>query len=180
MTQKAEARRGTRIKDRPEFGSKPKPLTFGPETTVRDAAMAMAENRYGSAVVVDDAQKVLGIVTERDILNKIVAKGLDPSVQKLSDVMTTKVRVANENDDLIDWLRIMSNERFRRLPIVDSEGRITAVFTQGDFVSYTWPDLVFQARSLVKATAGRNLQYVLIFGGIGLYALLMLLVLNTL
>lgn len=179
MTQKAEAR-GTRIKDRPEFGSKPKPLTLGPETTVKDAAMAMAENRYGSVVVVDEDDKVLGIVTERDVLNKVVAKGLDASGQKLGDVMTTKVRLANENDDLIDWLRIMSNERFRRLPIVDAEGRISAVFTQGDFVSYTWPDLVFQARAMVKATAGKNFQYILIFGGIGLYALLMLLVFNTL
>jgi CBS domain-containing protein len=179
MTQKAEAR-GSRIKDRPEFQGKPKPLTCGPETTVEEAAMAMSDNRYGSVVVVNEDQQVLGIVTERDVLNKIVAKALDPSEQKLSDVMTTKVRVANENDDLIDWLRIMSNERFRRLPIVDADGRISAVFTQGDFVSYTWPDLVFQAWALVKATAGRNIQYILIFGGIGLYALLMLIVLNTL
>lgn len=179
MTQKAEAR-GTRIKDLPEFDSKPKPLTFGPETTVKDAAMAMSENRYGSVVVVDEDRQVLGIVTERDVLNKIVAEELDASEQKLADVMSTKVRVANENDDLIDWLRIMSNERFRRLPIVDAEGRISAVFTQGDFVSYTWPDLVFQGRALVKATAGKNFQYILIFGGIGLYALLMLLVFNTL
>lgn len=179
MTQKAEAR-GTRIKDRPEFQSKPKPLTFGPETTVKDAAMAMSDKRYGSVVVVDEHEKVLGIVTERDVLNKIAAKGLDPSEKTLSDIMTSEVRVANENDDLIDWLRIMSNERFRRLPVLGSDGSISAVFTQGDFVSYTWPDLVFQARSLVKATAGRNFQYILIFGGIGLYALLMLIVLNTL
>ncbi len=179
MTQKPDAR-GTRIKYRPEFNSKPMPLTFGPDTMVKDAATAMSENRYGSVVVVDKDQKVLGIVTERDVLNKIVAKGLDPSEQKLSDVMTTKVRMANENDDLIDWLRVMPNERFRRLPTVDTEGRISAVFTQGDFVSYTWPELVFQARAMVKATAGRNFQYILIFGGIGPYALLMLLVLNTL
>lgn len=179
MTQKAESR-GNRIKDRPEFQSKPKPLTFGPDGTVKDAAVAMTENRYGSVIVVDDDQKVLGVVTERDVLNKIVARGLDPAEQKLSDIMTTKVRVAGEDDDLLDWLRIMSNERFRRLPVVDANGRIIAVFTQGDFVSYTWPELMFQARSLAKATMGRNFHYVLIGGGIALYTILMMILLKSL
>ena len=59
---------------------------------------------------------------------------------------------SNENDDIVDWLRIMSNDRFRRLPVVDSEGKIKVIFTQGDFVSYTWPDLIFQASQMAKAS----------------------------
>ena len=46
----------------------------------------------------------------------------------------------------------MSNDRFRRLPVVDSEGKIKVIFTQGDFVSYTWPDLIFQATQMAKAS----------------------------
>ena len=57
---------------------------------------------------------------------------------------------------LLDWMRIMSNERFRRLPVVDDEGRIKAVFTQGDFVSYTWPDLIYQMKSLAGATVSKK------------------------
>ena len=66
--------------------------------------------------------------------------------------MTPNPRVANENDDVLDWLRIMSNDRFRRLPVVDSNGKIKVIFTQGDFVSYTWPDLIYQASQLAKAS----------------------------
>ena len=66
--------------------------------------------------------------------------------------MTENPRVANENDSVLDWLRIMSNDRFRRLPVIDKSGRIKVIFTQGDFVSYTWPDLIFQAKQMVKAS----------------------------
>ena len=82
-------------------------------------------------------KQVVGVVTERDVMKKVVAKKLNATNTSVSEIMTTNPRVARETDDLIDWLRIMSNERFRRLPVVDENGQIKAVFTQGDFVSYT-------------------------------------------
>src|SRR6056297_1913996 len=169
-------RPGNRLMDRPEYSSKPKPLTFGPDSTVLEAAKAMAEKNYGSVILVDDDNKVIGVVTERDVMNKLVVKGMDANNTKLSQIMTREPRVARETDDLVDWLRIMSNERFRRLPVVDDEGRIKAVLTQGDFVSYTWPDLLYQARSIVTATVFKNWAIVLIGGGIALYSLLMVIV----
>jgi signal-transduction protein with cAMP-binding, CBS, and nucleotidyltransferase domain len=94
--------------------------------------------------------------------------------------MTSNPRLARETDDLIDWLRIMSNERFRRLPVVDDNGHIKAVFTQGDFVSYTWPDLIYQMKSIATATVSKNWPIVLIGGGIALYSLIMVAVLSML
>jgi hypothetical protein len=64
--------------------------------------------------------------------------------------------------------------------VVDDEGRIKAVFTQGDFVSYTWPDLIYQAKNLAAASIGRNWAVVLIGGGIALYSILMVLVVGAL
>ena len=147
-----EQRKGTRLKDRPEFYNKPKPITFLKTDKVHTAVSIMAENNYGSVVIVDKNQKVIGIVTERDIVKKIVQKGLSAKTTVLEKIMTTNPRVANENDDIVDWLRIMSNDRFRRLPVVDSDGKIKVIFTQGDFVSYTWPDLIFQASQMAKAS----------------------------
>ena len=147
-----EQRKGTRLKDRPEFYNKPKPITFLKTDKVHTAVSIMAENNYGSVVIVDKNQKVIGIVTERDIVKKIVQKGLSAKTTVLEKIMTTNPRVANENDDIVDWLRIMSNDRFRRLPVVDSEGKIKVIFNQGDFVSYTWPDLIFQASQMAKAS----------------------------
>ena len=168
------------LRDRPEFASKRHVLTFPETTTVREAVAAMAERNYGSVVVVDAGETVVGIATERDVMKKVVDAGLDPDTTALADIMTRNPRMARETDDVLDWLRIMSNERFRRLPVVDSEGRIKAIFTQGDFVSYTWPDLMYQAGNLAKATIGRNWAIVLIVGGVLVYSLLMLLLLGNL
>ena len=160
-----ETRRGGRLVDRPEFKTKPKPVTFLCKDKVSQAIAVMADKNYGSVVIVDSKDKVVGIVTERDIVKKLVNNNMSPKTTKLEDIMTLNPRVANENDDVVDWLRIMSNDRFRRLPVVDADGKIKVIFTQGDFVSYTWPDLIFQASQLAKASfmKGFSINTLLIF-----------------
>ena len=146
------ARIGTRLVDRPEFKTKPKPVTFYASDKVSDAVTIMSEKNYGSVVIVDKQDKVIGVVTERDIVKKLVKNGLSPKTTRLDQIMTKNPRVANENDNVLDWLRIMSNDRFRRLPVVDENNKIKVIFTQGDFVSYTWPDLIYQASQMAKST----------------------------
>ena len=172
-------RPGNRLMDRPEYRLKQKPLTCLEDTTVFDAVLAMSENNFGAVIVTDNLKKVIGVFTERDVMTKVVAKELSPQKTLVKDIMTPNPRVANETDDLIDWLRIMSNERFRRLPVVDENGHIKAVFTQGDFVSYTWPDLVYQIKTLATATVSKNWAPFLIIGGIALYSLAMLVLIKT-
>ncbi len=167
------------LRDRPEFRSKPRPLTRPADAMTADAVAEMSARDFGSVIVVDADERVIGVVTERDIMKRIVNEGRDPATTPLSEIMTRDPRVARETDDLLDWLRIMSNERFRRLPVVDADGRIVTVFTQGDFVSFTWPDLIYQGTQLAKASIGRNWALWLIGGGIMVYTLLMVLVLNT-
>lgn len=177
MAPKTADRPGSRLMDRPEYASKPKPLTCSAETTVAEAVAAMSDRNYGSVIIVDEHERVIGVVTERDVMNKLVARGRDPRATKLSDIMTREPRMARETDDMLDWLRMMSNERFRRLPVVDEQGRIKAVFTQGDFVSYTWPDLMNQMKSMARAQIAGNFHYLLIGGGILIYVLAMIVVL---
>ncbi|TDL79571.1 CBS domain-containing protein [Palleronia sediminis] len=172
----ATDRPGMRIKDRAEFKSKPRPLTFTAEKTVAEAVEAMCDKNYGSVIVVDADDKVVGVVTERDVMRKIVNTDRSARETRLEEIMTRDPRLAREDDDVVDWLRIMSNERFRRLPVVDAEGRIKAVFTQGDFVSFTWPDLMYQAGQMGKAMVTRNFPTLLIGGGVMIYTLLMILV----
>ena len=73
--------------------------------------------------------------------------------------------MGREDDEVLSWLRTMSNDRFRRLPVVDNQGKIKAIFTHGDFVSYTWPDLIFQASQLAKASfmKGFSINTLLLF-----------------
>ena len=169
-------RPGNRLMDRPEYRLKQQPLTCKSNDSVFDAVVMMSEKSYGAVIVIDGDNKVIGIVTERDVMNKVVGKELNAKKTAVEKIMTPNPRLAQETDDLIDWLRIMSNERFRRLPVVDSEGQIKAVFTQGDFVSYTWPDLMYQMKSIATATVSKNWATFLIGGGIALYTLVTIII----
>lgn len=162
-----------KIKEQTEYSSKPAPLTAKSDDLVLDAVRRMADQNVGSVVIVNEDRTVVGIVTERDIFRRVVADQRDPSTTALKEVMTTEIRTASEDDNLLDWLRIMSNERFRRLPVVDEHGRLTAIMSQGDFVSYTWPQLFEQAKTLAKSTFGAGSQIFLIGGGILLYTILL-------
>ncbi|MGJ3232290.1 MAG: CBS domain-containing protein [Oceanicaulis sp.] len=171
-TPTSNAREGLRLRDRPEFSRKAPPLTMSPDTLVKEAVAEMSARNFGSVIVVDEDRKVKGVVTERDILRRLVNQNRDPATTSLSEIMTADVRCAKADDDMLDWLRMMSNERFRRLPVVDEEGRIVQVLTQGDFVSYTWPDLIGQATQLGKATLLRNFPVALIIGALVIYPLI--------
>ncbi len=173
---KVDNRARRALKDRPEFKTKLKPLTCTGSTTVRKAVQLMSEKNFGSVIVTGPNQEVVGVLTERDVMTKLVNKQKNAEDTLVSDLMTRDVKVARETDDVLDWLRIMSNERFRRLPVVDDAGRVVCVFTQGDFVSYTWPDLIFQAKELTKAGIMNNFAVWLIGGSIILYSLVMLVI----
>ena len=166
-----------KIKDRPEYKTKSQPLTCTDTTSILEAAKMMAEKSFGSIIVTDAQNKVLGVVTERDLMVEVVAKGLDPKTSPVSAIMSTDVKVARPDDEVRDWLRIMSNERFRRLPIVDETGSLVSVMTQGDLVSYTWPSLfsqvgeVFdQGKETAKRTLGSNTQITIMVLGFMTYA----------
>ena len=163
-----------KISDRPEFQSKPEPLTCAPDETVLAASKRMSDRNYGSIIVLDDDRRVLGLLTERDILRRLVAVERSPADTRISEIMTKDLRIARASDDVVGWLRLMSNERFRRLPVVDGDERLINVITQGDFVSYTWPDLLSQARTLVKQTAGETRSLPILLGGVLIYTVVLI------
>lgn len=163
-----------KIKDATEFKTKPMPLTATKDETVLQAATRMAEQNFGSIVIVNEDQTIAGMVTERDMFKRVIAAKRNPETTTVAEIMTTNVRTAKEDDNLLDWMRVMSNERFRRLPIVDADGRLTSIMSQGDFVSYTWPQLFDQAKTLAKSTIGAGYQIFLIIGGILVYTVLLI------
>jgi CBS-domain-containing membrane protein len=75
----------------------------------------------------------------------------------------------------------MSNERFRHLPVLDDDGRLLNILSQGDFVSYTWPDLLLNFREKTSETLrGTAAPLPILIGGIMLYTLLIITVLKLL
>ena len=175
----SENMRKMRLKDRPEFKRKNRPLTCLLGTPVRTAVGLMSEKNFGSILIVDDRNKLVGIVTERDIMKRLVNAGLDPDTTLVDDIMTREPQVAREDDAVLDWMQIMAHERFRRLPVVDDTGEAIAIFTQSDFVTYTWEDLFFQVRMMARATALQNFPTLVIGGGLAVYTVLMVLLLRS-
>ena len=91
-----------KIKDRLEFANKPPVFTLRGEEKVSTAIESMAQRNIGSVVIVDDDMKVQGIVTERDLVRRLLGEKLDPDTTALSDIMTTDPRTAHEDDDVVE------------------------------------------------------------------------------
>jgi CBS domain-containing protein len=165
-----------KIKDRIEFKNKPPVLTFRAHDKVIDAVKLMSEKNYGASVIVDDENKPVGIVTERDFMRRLLAKNLDANTTPISTIMTSDLKLASVDDDVVDWLRIMSNERFRHLPIVDEQGKLLNLMSQGDFVSYTWPRLLVKFKDDAVKTFMQRFHLHLLVAGIMVYSLIIIIV----
>ena len=157
------------IKDRPEYRRKAALLTMGPDVMVADAVQAMSELNYGAMVIVSPDDMPIGIVTERDLMRRLLAGKLDQETTPLSAIMTSDLKVAKPEDDLLDWLRQMSNDRFRHVPVVGEDGRVITIMSQGDFVSYTWPQLLQRVTEHARATFDLSPSIFLVIGGVALF-----------
>ena len=161
-----------KISERPEFKNKKPPLTFTENDSVLNAVKAMTKDNFGSVVIVDSQNRIKGIVTERDLMKKLVFNQKNPKTTKLKDIMTKSVKVAGKDDNLITWLRQMSNERFRHVPVVDKSGKLINIMSQGDFVSYTWPNLLYQVKEIAKENYFKANQVVLIILSLLIYTII--------
>lgn len=109
--------------------------SIGPEATVLDAAVAMNKDKIGSLLVIGGEQ-VIGIITERDILQRVVAHRLDPGVTAVKDVMTTELICCLPHTRLEEARGVMKNRRIRHLPVMDEDRRLFGLISIGDLNAY--------------------------------------------
>ena len=106
-------------------------LSLGPQASVWDAACVMTRANCGSVLVMELPSTLLGIVTERDLMTRVLAKALDPAKTKLSEVMTPNPMCVAPEMLVSDAVVIMIERGFRHLPVV-SQQRILGVFSVRD------------------------------------------------
>jgi CBS domain-containing protein len=94
-----------------------KPISAKPGISIVECSDVMLNSHVGSLVIME-GEKLKGIITEQDIVRKVVAKKLDPGKTKVSDVMITEVITAEPDTDLYDALVIMRDNNIRHLPVV--------------------------------------------------------------
>jgi CBS domain-containing protein len=102
-----------------------------PEATLQEAAMTMAKDDLGF-LPVGEHDRMIGMITDRDIAIRAVAKGRDPKTTKVREVMTDRVLYCFEDEDADKAAESMSREQIRRLPIVDRNKRLVGVVSLGD------------------------------------------------
>ena len=107
-------------------------VSLGPQATVWEAACMMTGANCGSVLIVDTPGKLLGIVTERDLMTRVLAKALSPSTTLVSEVMTKNPHCVTPDTLVSDAVLIMIERGFRHLPIVAPQGKLLGVFSVRD------------------------------------------------
>ena len=107
--------------------------TIAREATLMEAARTLTERKIGAVVVVDDARKVLGILSERDIVRAMAERGEGAMAQQVAAIMTRKVVQCRESSSVNEVMEIMTNGRFRHLP-VEVDGKLGGIVSIGDVV----------------------------------------------
>ena len=107
-------------------------INLGPNASVWEAACVMTKANCGSVLIVDTPGTLLGIVTERDLMTRVLAKALNPQTTKVSDVMTKNPICVAPEKLVADAVLIMIERGFRHLPIVGPGEKILGVFSVRD------------------------------------------------
>ncbi len=106
-----------------------------PEATVREAVEHMNEHHVGALLVVRDDEPV-GMFTERDVLVRVVAAGLDPNLTPVESVMSTRIAVIGTETTIEEAMVLMTQKHHRHLPVVDTANHIIGIVSIRDLTRW--------------------------------------------
>ena len=122
-------------------------FTLNDGATLGDAAQALATRRIGALILLDAEGKLAGILSERDVVRMIGTKGPDCLTQSVADVMTRTVTTCGENATVNEAMELMTNGRFRHIPVVE-RGKLIGVISIGDLVKRRIEDAEREAEDM--------------------------------
>ncbi len=109
----------------------PDPQTCRESDSIQDAARLMRDCDCGSVPVVDSDNKLVGVITDRDLAIRAIAEGRTAD-SRVSEIMTSSPFSSREDSDVREVSRSMAERQIRRVPIVDADGRLTGIIAQAD------------------------------------------------
>jgi CBS domain-containing protein len=125
--------------------------SVGMSATVLDAVRAMVASEVGATIVLD-GQRLAGMFTERDVVRRVVMKGLDPKTTPVAEVMTKSVITVRETTDRPSVLKLMNEHYIRHLPVVDEAGRVLTIVSMRQLLRAEVQDLQQTVWQLVAET----------------------------
>jgi CBS domain-containing protein len=129
-------------------------LIIEKDATVYQAIERMAEHNVGSLVVMD-SDDVVGIVTERDYLRDVALKGRSSKSTTISEIMSSQVIFAQPDDSIQICMAVMTEHRFRHLPVTGPDG-LVGVVSLGDLVNQLLEDKIGEIQELRDYIQGRS------------------------
>jgi CBS domain-containing protein len=122
-------------------------LTIDPIATVGSAAKILAQHRIGALVVTGPGQRVVGIVSERDIVHALAARGAAAMDLPLTDIMTRKVATCGAADTIASIMELMTAGKFRHVPVVE-QGKLAGIISIGDVVKHRLQEMELEQSAL--------------------------------
>ncbi|MDI6027565.1 CBS domain-containing protein [Corticibacterium sp. UT-5YL-CI-8] len=126
--------------------------TLGPNEPLMAAVKILADHRIGALVVTNGDRKIIGILSERDVVRVLGKEGPAALEKSVRDVMTPKVKICNENHTVNELMEIMTQGRFRHLP-VEKEGYLDGIVSIGDIVKRRIEDVEREAEEIKQYIA---------------------------
>jgi CBS domain-containing protein len=127
-------------------------FTLGPNDKLTQAVQLLADNRIGALVVTNGDRKIVGILSERDIVRTLARIGPDALNQSVRTAMTPKVNICNESHTVNEVMEIMTRGRFRHLP-VEKDGLLDGIISIGDVVKRRIEDVEREAEEIKQYIA---------------------------
>lgn len=121
--------------------------TISPDATVSDAVQVLGTRRIGALVVTDDGRKILGIISERDVVKHLAQSGASALNDAVSKHMTAKVVTCERNDPILAVVEQMTVGRFRHMPVAD-EGKLVGIVSIGDVVKARLEQMARESEAL--------------------------------
>jgi len=132
-----------------------KVTSASPDTILSDIAKLLRSGDIGILPVVDDGGRLIGLVTDRDIVVRAVAEGLDVTRTPVGDIMTTETYTAGPDDYAFEAVRTMADKKVRRVPIVDDSGILVGIVSIAD-IALEMEDEVEVAETLEEISSGKG------------------------
>jgi len=128
-------------------------VTVSPSMGTEDAVRFLADNKIGAVVVTGAGGKIAGILSERDIVRAVASKGAASLAMPISSIMTSKVTTCGEDHTINQVMELMTNGRFRHLP-VEKDGTLIGIISIGDVVRRRIEDVEREAEEIKAYIAG--------------------------
>jgi CBS domain-containing protein len=125
-------------------------VTVSPEATVHEAAHRMRSRKVGALVVTGETGKPVGILTDRDIVVRVVALGKDPAKVQVGSIIRRNPTVIREEQGILDATKILSRRGVRRLPVVDAKGKLAGIVALDDLLMLLGSEMSHIASALAS------------------------------